>query len=100
MYWACHCKLSLMQRPRKLTTHAPKSHQGPLGCNITKHCLVCRSDAGRPLFPGSSDLDQLHQIMCTTGICPSQKELIKGHAGLNRLTAGFPEEPLVSLNAR
>lgn len=38
--------------------------------------------------------------MCTTGICPSQRELIKGHAGLSRLTAGFPEEPLVSLNAR
>nr|CCA16447.1 cyclindependent kinaselike putative [Albugo laibachii Nc14] len=44
-------------------------------------CMFAEINTGMPLFPGESDIDQLHQIMkCTGTITPRQRELFQANS--------------------
>jgi cyclin-dependent kinase-like len=54
-------------------------------------CIACEIITGKPLFPGNSDLDQLHKIILSLGALPQyQFEELKK----NRRFINFKVKPL------
>jgi len=54
-------------------------------------CIACEIITGKPLFPGNSDLDQLHKIILSLGALPEYQyeELKKNRRFINFKASSF-----------